>query len=333
MSKLKILLLTDVHNYANDQIKEKGEARGHRVDYVSPNDFLISFGEKGKIEILCKDKKILNKYDAVIPRLGRNRNYGTFILKCLIEQGNLFSTATPEGLNIASDKLSTALAFASVGLPIPKTITVKDVDKFDFIIKKIGGLPCILKTTHGSQGNGIYLFRDALQSSITLKNFRHQNMEFILQQFIETAQDDEKKNDMRCWVVGDEVVAAFRRFSTDKDVRSNYSISRDGETVELTKLEKSLAIKAAKSIGLGICGVDIARDINRNDAPIIYEINGCADLKGIETVTKISIATEIIKYVEKNVGVILPSQDVTKQGLLYADEEVRQKMIDELMKL
>jgi ribosomal protein S6--L-glutamate ligase len=126
---------------------------------------------------------------------------------------------------------------------------------------------------------------------------------------------------MRCWVVGNEVVAAFRRFSTDKDIRSNYSISHEGEVVELTKQEKDLAVKAAKVAGLGICGVDIARDINQNNKPIIYEINGCADLKGIETVTKISVATEIIKYVENNVGVTLPSQNIAnepiKQAVLY----------------
>jgi 5-bromo-4-chloroindolyl phosphate hydrolysis protein len=78
--------------------------------------------------------------------------------------------------------------------------------------------------------------------------------------------------------------------------------------------------------------VDIARDINRNDAPIIYEINGCADLKGIETVTKISIATEIIKYVENNYAAAQSSQKMTNEPIKQAVSNVTQKDIEDIRK-
>ncbi len=296
--KLRILILSGSNNSSNKKIVDKAILRGHKAEIVSPKDIIINYQSNGESGIYVKDGKLEgNHFDVVIPRLGSNVHYGIHILRYL-EASGIISTAEPDGIIKASDKLRTTLELNKAGLAIPITTTVQTPDDFKFLVDSVGGLPCICKNLKGSQGNGVYIFETELASSVTLKNFRKERKKVLLQEFIETAKDDEKKNDIRAWVVGDKVVAAFRRLSTDSDFRSNYSLSKEGETVELTREEKELAILGAKAIGLECAGVDIARNINKNGKPCIIEINSNASLSGIEAVTGLSVAEEIIKHVE-----------------------------------
>ena len=297
---LRILILSASNNSSNKKIVDKAIERGHTAEIVSPKDIVINYKKNGDSDIYVKDGKLKGTYfDVVIPRLGSNVAYGIHVLRYLLATSNIISTAEPDGIIKASDKLRTTLELNNAGLSIPTTTTVQTPDDFKFLVDSVGGLPCICKNLRGSQGNGVYIFETELASSVTLKNFRKERKRVLLQEFIETAKSDEKKNDIRAWVVGDKVVAAFRRLSTDSDFRSNYSISKDGETVELTRKEQELAVMGAKAIGLVCAGVDLARNINENDSPCIIEINSNASLSGIETVTKLSVAEEIIKHLEE----------------------------------
>ena len=67
---------------------------------------------------------------------------------------------------------------------------------------------------------------------------------------------------------------------------------------ELTDEEENAALKAAKSLGLGICGVDMLQSAR---GPLILEVNSSPGLEGIEAATKKDIAKSIIRYIERNV--------------------------------
>jgi len=299
---MKILILSATENSNNKAIQKAAIQKNHECEIVSPEDILINYLPSGKATIYIKEGKVKNNYfDAVIPRLGKKFGYGCHVLRHLENFTNVFSTATAEGLEVASDKLRSTIYLVREGLPVPKTTTVQTPDNFKFLIDTVDGLPAICKSLKGSQGAGVYIFNDELQSSVALKNFRKEKKNVLLQQFIETAKDDKKKSDIRAWVVGNRVVAAFKRLSTDSDFRSNYTLSKEGEKVELTKDEKELAVKAAKAVGLHCAGVDIARDANDGNKPYILEINGNASLTGITAVTGINIPAAIIAFVEENV--------------------------------
>ena len=300
---MNILILSATENKNNMSLKTAANKRGHQCEIVSPDDIIINYLANGKAKIFVKEQKLKNNYfDAIIPRLGKGFNYGCHILRHLENFTNVFSTATADGLEAASDKLRSTIYLVKNNLPVPKTTTVQTPDNFKFLINTVGGLPAICKNTTGSQGAGVYIFNDELQSSVALKNYRKEKKKVLLQQFIETNKDDKKKNDIRLWVVGNRVVAAFKRLSTDNDFRSNFSISKEGEKVAITPLEHSLAVNAAKALGLHCAGVDIARDANNNFKPCILEVNGNASLTGITKVTGIDIPLEIIKFVESEVS-------------------------------
>ncbi|MGK0366702.1 MAG: ribosomal protein S6--L-glutamate ligase [Saprospiraceae bacterium] len=303
MDKLNILILSDNQRGNSKKIKDKAIEMGHYAEIVSPNDFVLNYNTDGSSVIYVNEQVVKASYfDAVIPRLSKTVGFGLHVLRHLLLYSDIVTTAMPDGIIKASDKLRTTLELSKAGLRMPRTSTVRAPDSFKFLTDSVGGLPCICKSLKGSQGSGVFIFNDELQSSVTLSNFRKEKRELLLQEFIETASDDEKKNDIRAWVVGDKVVAAFKRLSTDKDFRSNYSISKEGEPVTLTKEEIDMAVKAAQAIGLPAAGVDIARDANNKFLPYIIEINSCASLTGIEEVTKVSISTALIKYVENEVA-------------------------------
>ena len=69
-----------------------------------------------------------------------------------------------------------------------------------------------------------------------------------------------------------------------------------GKVVQLTDKEEKTAIKAAKSMGLSICGVDMMRS---SQGPLVLEVNASPGF-GIETVTDRNVAGKIIEYIEQN---------------------------------
>jgi ribosomal protein S6--L-glutamate ligase len=93
------------------------------------------------------------------------------------------------------------------------------------------------------------------------------------------------------------VVASIQRQSLDDDFRSNTHQGGVGKKVKLTEIEEKTATKAAKAMGLPICGVDMMRSAR---GPLVLEVNSSASLKTPETLTGRDVATKIIEYVERN---------------------------------
>ena len=56
-------------------------------------------------------------------------------------------------------------------------------------------------------------------------------------------------------------------------------------------------MRAAKIMGLNICGVDMLRS---NHGPVVMEVNSSPGLKGIEEATERDIAGTMIEFIEKN---------------------------------
>src|SRR5206468_3727558 len=97
-----------------------------------------------------------------------------------------------------------------------------------------------------------------------------------------------------------QVIASMKRTSPAGDFRSN--LHRGGTAIpeEITPEERSIAVQSAKLLGLNICGVDMLRS---NRGPVVMEVNSSPGLEGIETATKIDVASKIIEYIEKNAQV------------------------------
>jgi len=67
--------------------------------------------------------------------------------------------------------------------------------------------------------------------------------------------------------------------------------------VKITPEERATAIRAAKTLGLNVCGVDMLRS---NHGPVVMEVNSSPGLEGVEKATGRDIAGKIIEFIEKN---------------------------------
>jgi ribosomal protein S6--L-glutamate ligase len=300
--KLNILILANnKKGVSTRHLVEAAEAKGHEVTLYDPYELYISCSDvNGHDKLFNKETRILQKsFDAIIPRVGGGLGYGSAIVRHLNSNMGIFSTATAQGLLTASDKLHTTQVLSKNRLQVPKTTYISQPSDFQFLVDTVGGLPCVCKLQKGSQGQGVFILETKLAGSTTLQSFKAIKTNLILQEYIETAASDEAKSDIRAYIVGGEVVASMKRYSLDSDFRSNYSISKTAEAVKLTDDEKQLCIDAAKVLNLGVCGVDLMRNVS-NDKTYIIEVNGNASLNGITKITGVDVAGKIIEYIEKN---------------------------------
>ena len=157
----------------------------------------------------------------------------------------------------------------------------------------MGGPPLIVKVLEGTQGKGIVLAETQKAAETIIDAFRQLNANFLVQSFVKEAGG----SDIRCFVIGNKVVAAMKRTAMEGEFRSNLHRGGSAELVRLSPKERSTAVKAAKKMGLNVAGVDILRS---NEGPVVMEVNSSPGLEGIETITNKDVASMIIEFIEKN---------------------------------
>jgi ribosomal protein S6--L-glutamate ligase len=126
-----------------------------------------------------------------------------------------------------------------------------------------------------------------------IEAFRGLDANILVQEFIKEAGG----MDIRCFVVGAKVVASMMRRGAPGEFRSNLHRGGSADVIKITPEERSTAVRAAKSMGLNIAGVDLLRS---NHGPVVMEVNSSPGLEGIERATEKDIAGKIIEFIEKN---------------------------------
>jgi ribosomal protein S6--L-glutamate ligase len=160
-------------------------------------------------------------------------------------------------------------------------------------LELVGGAPVIIKVARGTHGNGVVLAETRKAAKAVMQAFYVEGVNFLVQEFIEESAG----SDIRALVVGGRVVASIKRQSLDDDFRSNTHQGGVGNAVKLTDEEVKTATRAAKAMGLPICGVDMMQS---KRGPLVLEVNSSASIKTPELVTTRNVAERIIEYVERN---------------------------------
>lgn len=278
-------------NYTTVRLKEVAKSRGHEVQVINYAKCYVAI-EKDRPVVRYKGET-LDNFDVVIPRIAQSyTKYGTAMLRQFEAQGS-FTTAGSLAINRSRDKLRAYQVLARAGVSIPKTVFARETANFDDVIELAGGTPLIIKVARGTHGNGVVLAETKKAAQAVMQAFYVEGVNFLVQEFIEESAG----TDIRALVVGGRVVASVMRQSLDDDFRSNTHQGGVGKIVKLSVEERKLAIKAAKAMGLPICGVDIMRSEN---GPVVLEVNSSASLKTPEKITNRDVATKIIEYIEQN---------------------------------
>src|SRR6056297_3736922 len=152
------------------------------------------------------------------------------------------------------------------GLGMPMTSFAHDVQNGRDLIRLVGGAPLVLKLLQGTQGRGVILAETTKAAESVIDAFRELDANFLVQQFIREAGGA----DVRAFVIGDRVVAAMLRQAKEGEFRSNLHRGGSASVVKLTPQERATALRAAKTLGLNVAGVDIVRG---KDGPLVLEVN------------------------------------------------------------
>lgn len=287
-----VILSRNPRLYSTERLVEAGKKRGHKVTVV---DHL-----KCDIEIEKKNPRIyyrgtyLKDIDAVIPRIGASVTfYGAAVVR-QFEMMKVFSAVESQALTRSRDKLRSLQIMSRAGVGMPKTVFTNYSKDTEHLVNKVGGAPLVLKLLEGTQGLGVVLVESENAAKSVVEAFNGLKARVVAQEFIKEAGGA----DIRAFIVDGVVVGAMKRQGKEGEFRSNLHRGGKASIIRLSDEEENTALKAAKSLGLGIAGVDM---LQSSKGPLVLEVNSSPGLEGIEKATKKDIAKEIIRYVERNI--------------------------------
>jgi len=289
---LKIAILSrDAGLYSTSRLSEAAGNRGHEVRVI---DYLRCY-----MNIAAHNPQVmyqgsaLEDFDAVLPRIGAPYTfYGTAVVR-QFEMAGVFCANESQAIARSRDKLRCLQLLARKGIGIPVTAAADSTRDIAGLLSIVGGAPVVIKLVEGTQGIGVVLAQTEKAAESVIQAFRGLSANILVQEFIGEAQG----SDIRCFVVGGKVVAAMKRTGPPGEFRSNLHRGGTAEKAKLTPEERATAIRAAKTVGLHICGVDLLRS---HHGPVVMEVNSSPGLEGIEAATGVDVATKIIEWLERH---------------------------------
>lgn len=275
--------------YSTRRLVEAARQRGHTARVLDPLRCYMRIASSG-FQLHYKGRSLAD-YDAVIPRIGASiTRYGTAVLR----QFELMGTYSPnpsDAILRARDKLRAHQLLAAQGIDLPVTVFGDNPDDTHDLLSMLGPPPHVIKLNEGAQGAGVMLTEKPSASRSVVEALRGLYASFVVQEFIAEAEGA----DLRCFVVGDEVVASMRRQAPEGDFRSNLHRGGTAVRMEATDEERAVAVRAARVLGLGVAGVDLIRAAR---GPLVLEVNSTPGLEGIEAVCGVDVAGRIVDHLD-----------------------------------
>jgi ribosomal protein S6--L-glutamate ligase len=284
-----VILSKGSDNYSTKRLEEEALKRGHEVRVINYAKCFVTL-ESGNTQVHYRGEQIRD-VDVIIPRISTSlTKYGSSIVR-QFETQNVFTATTAISIVRTRDKLRSMQIMAKAGVGIPKTVFARETADFKGVLEQVGGAPVIIKVARGTHGNGVVLAETPKAALAVMQAFYVEGVNFLVQEFIKESAGV----DIRAFVVNGKVVASMTRQSLDDDFRSNLHQGGQGLKVKLSSEERKTAQKAAKAMGLSICGVDMMRS---ERGPLVLEVNASPGF-AIEKVTGQNVAGKVIEYVEQ----------------------------------
>lgn len=277
--------------YSTRRLKEAGEARGHEVDIIDTLHCYMDI-TRSRPAVRYHGEE-LPYYDAVIPRIGASITFYGAAMVRQFEMMGTFCVNESVAISRSRDKLRSLQLLSRKDVGLPRTGFANKPDDIKDLIKNVGGAPVVIKLLEGTQGIGVVLAETNRAAESIIEAFMGLKTNILVQEFIKEAGGA----DIRCFVVGNKVVAAMKRQGAEGEFRSNLHRGGSAKLVRLTKDERATAANAAKVMGLNVCGVDI---LQSKHGPVVMEVNSSPGLEGIEIATKKDIAGLIYDFIEVN---------------------------------
>ncbi len=279
--------------YSTRRLIEACGAQDHEVRVLDPLRCYMNITSH-RPSIHYKGEK-LEGFDAVIPRIGASVTfYGTAVLR-QFEMMGVYPLNESVAITRARDKLRAVQLLARAGIGLPVTGFAHKPDDVQDLLREVGGAPAVIKLLEGTQGIGVVLAETHKAAESVIEAFMGLKANILVQEFIKEAGGA----DIRCFVIGGKVVAAMKRQGKEGEFRSNLHRGGEATIIRISPEERSTAVRAAKVMGLDVCGVDILRS---NHGPVVMEVNSSPGLEGIEKATGKDVAGMVVSYAKKRVA-------------------------------
>ncbi len=286
-----LMMARNPNLYSHRRLVEAAEQRGHDIRIVDTLKCYMNIASH-RPEVRFRGE-VLKDIDAVIPRIGASITfYGLAVLR-QFEMMGVYPLNESVSIGRSRDKLRSTQILARKGIGLPVTAFAHQTSQAEELIDLVGGAPCVIKLLEGTQGIGVVLGETKAAAKSMIEAFGGLKANILVQEFIKEAGG----SDIRAFVIGGKVIAAMLRTGAEGDFRSNIHRGGTAKMIRITPEERSTAVRAAKALGLNVCGVDMLR---ANHGPVVMEVNSSPGLEGIEGATGKDIAGMIIDFIEKN---------------------------------
>ncbi|MCZ0942221.1 MAG: 30S ribosomal protein S6--L-glutamate ligase [Gammaproteobacteria bacterium] len=277
--------------YSTRRLVEAAKERGHEATVVDTLRCYMNMAT-AKPTIRYRGES-LPAVDAVIPRIGASITfYGTAVVR-QFEMMGVYTVNESVAIARSRDKLRSMQLLARRDIGMPVTGFAHTPDDIPGLIDMVGGPPLVVKLLEGTQGVGVVLCETRKAAESVMEAFFGIDVNIMVQEYIEEAGGA----DVRCFVVGDKVVAAMRRQALPGEFRSNLHRGGSAHEAKISPAERRTAVAAARTMGLNVAGVDLIRS---NHGPLVLEVNSSPGLEGIEEASGVDVASRVIEFIERN---------------------------------
>ena len=277
--------------YSTRRLLEAAGQRGHEVKIVDTLRCYMNMAT-AKPSIHYRGER-LDDFDAVIPRIGASITfYGTAVVR-QFEMMGVYAVNESVAIARSRDKLRSMQLLARRDIGLPVTGFAHTADDIPDLINMVGGAPLVVKLLEGTQGVGVVLCETRKAAESVIEAFFGIDVDIMVQEYIEEAGGA----DVRCFVIGDRVVAAMRRQAKPGEFRSNLHRGGSAKTTRISPAERRTAVAAARAMGLNVAGVDLIRS---NHGPLVLEVNNSPGLQGIEEASDVDVAGLVIEFIERH---------------------------------
>lgn len=277
--------------YSTRRLSEAAKERGHETKVIDTLRCYMNMAT-AKPSINYRGQP-LDDFDAVIPRIGASITfYGTAVVR-QFEMMGVYAVNESVAISRSRDKLRSMQLLARRDIGLPVTGFAHTADDIPDLINMVGGAPLVVKLLEGTQGVGVVLCETRKAAESVIEAFFGIDVNIMVQEFIAEAGGA----DVRCFVIGDRVVAAMRRQAQPGEFRSNLHRGGSADAARISPAERRTAVAAARAMGLNVAGVDIIRS---NHGPLVLEVNSSPGLEGIEEASGIDVASLVVEFIERN---------------------------------
>ncbi len=275
-------LIFDNIRWEEKLILKAAQDRNHKVNMISVNSMNMDF-----------DSSLGDSYGRITLQRSTSYYRGLHSTAYLEYKGQKVVNDLQIQL-IAGNKMFTSLALMKNGVPTPRTSvsTSQEVALEQFSGKF--GESAVLKPVTGSWGRMLALMNDRAAAMAVLEDREYMYplySIFYMQEYVKRPP-----RDIRAFVVGDRVIGGIYRYEAPGDWRTNTAISGRAEKCKIEGELEDIVLKAAKSIGYGIFGVDV---MESEKGYTVHEVNSTTEFKNTVRVGQVDVPGEILNFLEE----------------------------------